>query len=98
MQPFAYVRVLDEERALDAGQGKSGAYLAGGTSLVDLMKLEVEKPATLIDINRIPLAHVEAQGEGARIGAMARNSDVAEHPLIKSRYPMLSEALLSGAS
>src|SRR5207237_4689370 len=65
-----------------------------------LMKMCVETPDTLIDINRLPLAQIEELpgGNGVRIGALARNSDVAEHELIKSRYPVLSEALLSGAS
>jgi xanthine dehydrogenase YagS FAD-binding subunit len=75
-------------------------FLGGGTNLVDLMKMGVETPTQLIDINRIPLAKVEELpgGQGVRIGALARNSDVAEHALIKTRYPVLSEAFLSGAS
>ena len=77
-----------------------GKFLGGGTNLVDLMKMGVETPEQLVDINRLPLA----QGGGIagqrriRIGALVRNSDLAEHPLITSRYPVLSEALLSGAS
>jgi xanthine dehydrogenase YagS FAD-binding subunit len=77
-----------------------GKFLGGGTNLIDLMKMGVETPAQLIDINRLPLTQVEELpgGKGVRIGALARNSDVAEHQLIKSRYPVLSEAFLSGAS
>jgi xanthine dehydrogenase YagS FAD-binding subunit len=65
---------------------------------VDLMKLGVERPATLVDINRLPLARIEANDDGAMIGAMVRNSDLAWHDTIRRHYPMLSEALLSGAS
>ncbi len=75
-------------------------FLGGGTNLIDLMKMGVERPAQLVDINRLPLAKVEElpNDGGVRIGALVRNSDLAEHPLIISRYPVLSEALLSGAS
>jgi xanthine dehydrogenase YagS FAD-binding subunit len=75
-------------------------FLGGGTNLIDLMKMGVETPAQLIDINRLPLAQVEelADGKGVRMGALARNSDVAEHPLIQQRYPVLSQAFLAGAS
>src|SRR5438093_8375572 len=62
------------------------------------MKMGVERPARLVDITRVPLAAVDEHAGGVRIGAMARNSDVANHPLIRQRYPVLSEALLAGAS
>ncbi|MDQ3545138.1 MAG: xanthine dehydrogenase family protein subunit M [Verrucomicrobiota bacterium] len=75
-------------------------FLGGGTNLVDLMKMGVERPGQLVDINRLDLARVEElpNDGGIRIGALVRNSDLAENPLIVSRYPVLSEALLSGAS
>lgn len=73
-------------------------FIAGGTNLVDLLKYEVEKPAVLVDISRLPLAQIEATAKGLRIGAMARNSDVAEHALVIKNFPLLSEALLAGAS
>jgi CO/xanthine dehydrogenase FAD-binding subunit len=98
MHPFDYVRAMDEARAIENAKAMRSEFIAGGTSLVDLMKLDVEQPAVLIDINPLPLVRIEAIGDHVRIGAMAKNSDVAEHPLIRSRYPMLSEALLSGAS
>jgi xanthine dehydrogenase YagS FAD-binding subunit len=98
MQPFTYVRVNDESGALAAGGNGEARYIAGGTTLIDLMKLEVMKPSVLVDINTLPLANIEPIGDGVRIGAMAKNSDVANHPLIASRYPALAEALLSGAS
>jgi len=100
MTPFRYLRTRqgDDPVALLSTAG-NGAFIAGGTTLVDLMKLGVENPSTLIDINSQPLAHIEDLADGGlRIGALARNSDVAHHVLVRKRYPMLSEALLSGAS
>ena len=101
MNPFAYSRATDTDQAVAGISGKRQVkFLGGGTNLIDLMKMGVETPETLIDVNRLPLAQIEElpDGKGVRIGAMARNSDVAAHELIKSRYPVLSEALLSGAS
>src|SRR5438552_8784101 len=98
MQPFTYVRASDMDRALAAGAAADVHFIAGGTNLVDMMRLEVMRPSTLIDITTLPLGRIEAQGEGVRIGALARNSDVAYHPLIAQRYPALAQALLSGAS
>jgi xanthine dehydrogenase YagS FAD-binding subunit len=82
------------------GAGDRGArYLAGGTTLVDLMKLHVEQPTRLIDINALPLADVTELPDGTvRIGAMVRNSDLAHNDIIRARYPVLSQALLAGAS
>src|SRR5689334_13002703 len=100
MQNFQYAntnRVNDAINALMAN--RDARVIAGGTTLVDLMKLDVETPNQLVDINRLPLGEITETGKGiVRIGAMARNSAVAYHPLIKERYPLLSEALLSGAS
>src|SRR5450830_974830 len=74
-------------------------FLAGGTTLVDLMKLDVEQPQQVIDINRLPFDQVEQTADGGlKIGALVRNSDLANHPLVMQRYPALSQALLSGAS
>src|SRR6266513_1217106 len=101
MNPFTYSRASDANQAVAEISGKpQGKFLGGGTNLIDLMKMGVETPAQLIDINRLPLAQIEElpDGKGLRLGALARNSDVAEHSLIKGRYPVLSEALLSGAS
>jgi xanthine dehydrogenase YagS FAD-binding subunit len=100
MNPFTYSRAADADRAVAAISGKpQGKFLGGGTNLIDLMKMGVETPNELVDINRLPLAQIdELPDKRVRIGALARNSDVAEHELIKSRYPVLSEALLSGAS
>jgi xanthine dehydrogenase YagS FAD-binding subunit len=100
MQPFKYVNATDERAARAAMAAHAGArYLAGGTTLVDLMKLHVERPDALVDINPLPFTRIaELSDGGVRVGAMVRNSDMAQHPLIRARYPVLSEALLSGAS
>ena len=82
-----------------AQQGAEVRFIAGGTTLIDLMKLNVEQPHTLIDLNRLPLADVETLSDGGlKIGAMVRNSDLAHHPAVLRDYPVLSQALLSGAS
>jgi xanthine dehydrogenase YagS FAD-binding subunit len=100
MNPFTFSRASDPGQAVADISKPQTKFLGGGTNLIDLMKMGVETPAQLIDINRLPLAQVEELpgGKGVRIGALARNSDVAAHELIKSRYPVLSEAFLSGAS
>ncbi|MGB8169585.1 MAG: xanthine dehydrogenase family protein subunit M [Chthoniobacteraceae bacterium] len=101
MNPFAYSRAVNEQQAVaDLAVRPNAKFLGGGTNLIDLMKMGVETPERLIDINRLPLSKVEELpgGEGVRLGALARNSAVAEHPLIKERYPVLSEAFLAGAS
>jgi xanthine dehydrogenase YagS FAD-binding subunit len=101
MNPFDYTRAADANEAITGIAAKPhGKFLGGGTNLIDLMKMGAETPDQLIDINRLPLTQVEEipDGKGVRIGAMVRNSDLAEHSLIKSRYPVLSEALLSGAT
>ncbi|NMF64015.1 FAD binding domain-containing protein [Brasilonema octagenarum] len=99
MQPFSYKKAggADNAVALVSPQ-EQAAYLAGGTSLIDLMKLNVQTPQHLVDINPLPLSKIEMHNNGVRIGAMARNSDVAYDAMIRERYPVLSEALLSGAS
>ena len=101
MNPFTYFRASEAPEAVAELAAKPRAkFLGGGTNLVDLMKMGVETPEQLIDINRLPLAAVEElpEGKGVRIGGLARNSDLAGHPLIQARYPVLSEALLAGAS
>jgi len=99
MNSFAFNRATDISGALDAVHGNRAAkFLGGGTNLVDLMKEGVEHPERLVDINRLPLAAIEEKDGALRIGSLARNSDVASHPLVLERYPLLSQALLSGAS
>jgi xanthine dehydrogenase YagS FAD-binding subunit len=98
MKPFDYARAATLEEALAAGAA-GGRYIAGGTNLIDLMKLQVETPARLVDIGRLALDRVEERGDGGlRIGALVANSDLAAHPRVRADYPMLSRALLAGAS
>jgi xanthine dehydrogenase YagS FAD-binding subunit len=96
MRPFTYVRAETVERAIDRGPGAQ--LIAGGTTLVDLMRLEVMRPDTVVDITGLPLDQIEATASGVRIGALARNAAVAHHPAIVRGYPVLAEALLAGAS
>ncbi|MFF2202334.1 FAD binding domain-containing protein [Streptomyces sp. NPDC058145] len=100
MKGFGYLRPTGVQEAVEAYAAHPGArYLAGGTNLVDLMKLGVETPGVLIDVGRLPLDAVEELPDGAlRVGATVRNSDLAAHPLVRDRYPVLSQALLAGAS
>ena len=106
MELFQLSRADDMRDAIVAGaasqtaqQGAQVRFLAGGTTLLDLMKLDVEKPARVVDISRLPLDRVETTDEGGvRIGAMVRNADLAMNPLIHEPYAVLSQALLAGAS
>lgn len=99
MESFKYIRASDAGGAVAAVAAEQGAtFLAGGTGLVDLMKLGVQNPAALVDVARLPLTTIEAGGDSIRIGAMARNSDVAWHDAVRTKLPALSQALLSGAS
>jgi xanthine dehydrogenase YagS FAD-binding subunit len=100
MNPFSFSHVSQPDEAVAAVSRDSHArFVAGGTTLVDLMRLEVETPDRLVDINALPLAKIDSlPGGGVRIGAMVRNSDLANDPTIRKRYPAISEALLSGAS
>jgi xanthine dehydrogenase YagS FAD-binding subunit len=100
MNPFTYTRADDPQQAVNGIAGNANAkFLGGGTNLIDLMKMGVETPTQLIDVNRLAFSKIEElSGRGIRIGALVRNSDLAEHPLIAQRYPVLSQALLAGAS
>jgi xanthine dehydrogenase YagS FAD-binding subunit len=99
MQPFAFITVTGEQAARQAAAHPDTRYLAGGTTLIDLMKLNVERPSTVIDINTVPLTAIDELPDGSvRVGAMVRNSDMAYHPLLRERYPLVSQAILAGAS
>jgi xanthine dehydrogenase YagS FAD-binding subunit len=108
MNRFGYERAasvaqavgLASQTAADAAAGAGRArFLAGGTNLVDLMKEDVERPHTLIDVNRLPLRAIEELADGGlRLGALATNSETADHPAVRARYPVLSSAILSGAT
>jgi xanthine dehydrogenase YagS FAD-binding subunit len=97
VHPFGYLRADSLEAALGA-DAERAAFIAGGTCLVDLMRLGVMKPERLIDLNRLSLDRVVETEQGVSIGALVRNSALAEHTAIRTRYRALSEALLSGAS
>jgi len=106
MHTFEFIRPADAAAAVataaqakTAQQGADVRFVAGGTTLVDLMKLNVETPARVIDVNRLPLDKVEETPDGGlKIGATVRNSDLAHHPTVQRDYAVLSQALLSGAS
>jgi xanthine dehydrogenase YagS FAD-binding subunit len=99
MEMFTYTKATGVPQAIQAATQSQAKFIAGGTTLLDLMKLNVERPSQLIDINRLPLDQVEKLPDGRlRIGATVRNSDLAHHPLVQSDYSVLSQALLAGAS
>ncbi|TLX53797.1 xanthine dehydrogenase family protein subunit M [Stutzerimonas nosocomialis] len=98
MNPFSYARPAAVEEAIALFRPDS-RYIAGGTNLLDLMKENVTRPAQLIDITRLPLHDVEETADGGlRVGALVSNADLAWHPLVEQRYPLLSRAILAGAS
>src|SRR6202795_181520 len=97
MQTFSYIKAASIDKALAAANGAK--FIAGGTTLVDLMKLSVEQPSGLVDINLLPLDKIEPLPSGGlRIGALVRNSDLAWNPEVQKNFAVLSQALLSGAS
>src|SRR5580658_5414201 len=106
MHTFEFVRVEDADAAVKAAarsktaqQGADVRFVAGGTTLLDLMKLNIETPTRLIDINRLPLDKIEATPDGGlKIGATVRNSDLAYDPTVQRDYSVLSQAILNGAS
>jgi len=98
MQAFSYERASDATAAIALAQNAGTRFIGGGTNLLDLMKGDIEKALHLVDITKIGLDDIIENAGGVTIGALARNSDVADNPLIRTRYPLLSEALLSGAS
>src|SRR5580658_10412403 len=100
MNPFAFQKATTPEDAVKAVSATRGAkFLGGGTNLVDLMKDNVERPALLVNINALELSNIELLPDGGlRLGALARNSDTANHDLVKSKYPLISQAILAGAS
>jgi xanthine dehydrogenase YagS FAD-binding subunit len=100
MNPFEYRKAEQPQSAVDAvAHSEHAKFLAGGTNLIDLMKNGVERPERLVDINRLDLAAIEPLPNGGlRLGALARNSDTANHPMVRQKYPLLSQAILSGAT
>jgi len=99
MNPFTYVRATEPLGAIRAvGREGNAQFLAGGTNLIDLMKMGVVTPEKLVDITHLPLKHIEKTPAGLRIGALCTNSEVADHPLVLKHYPLLSLAFNAGAS
>lgn len=100
MKPFTYERAGDVASALALVAERPGAkFIAGGTNLVDLMKLQIEQPAHLVDVSRLPLSQIEETPDGGlRLGAVTTNSQVAADPRVRERYPALVQAIVSGAS
>lgn len=99
MRPFSYRCPQTVDEAIqNYAQAQETRFIGGGTNLLDLMKMGVERPAHLVDISRLPLTKIEEHGDGIRIGAMMSNTDAANHPLVRTRYPVLSQAILAGAS
>jgi xanthine dehydrogenase YagS FAD-binding subunit len=99
MRSFDYTRPADNQAAAKAAALRGAAFIGGGTNLLDLMKLQVMTPSQLVDVNRLGLDKMEpTPAGGVRIGATVRNSDLAADPTIRAKYPVLSRALLSGAT
>lgn len=99
MQPFKYTRATDVANATRAvSVNKDARFLGGGTNLLDLMREGVENPSELVDIARLNLSQIRSVDGGVSIGALAKNTDTANHPLVRQNYPMLTQAILAGAS
>src|SRR3954447_24328460 len=99
MNSFTYKRATDSAQAVRKVAANNNAkFLAGGTNLVDLIKMNVQQPDELIDINRLALKAIQRTANGLRLGALAANAEVAVHKLVQNGYPVLSEAILAGAS
>ena len=99
MRPFKYTPAREADAAAGAVAANPRAkFLAGGTNLLDLMKEDVERPNELVDLTRLKLAEIKRSGGGVSIGALATNTDTANHPLIRQSYPLLTQAIVAGAS
>ncbi len=99
MRPFKYSRAQDAANAVRTISANANAkFLAGGTNLIDLMKEDVERPDELVDITRLNLTQIKSTNGGVSIGGLAKNTDTANHPLIRQNYPLLTQAILAGAS
>ena len=99
MKRFEYIRAIEPQQAIMFATPKDASFIAGGTNLIDLMKLEIETPLKLVDISHLELAQIEATADGGlRIGTLVTNSDLAAHPAVTAGYPVLARAMLAGAS
>ena len=99
MQPFKYTRAADASAAIQSLSANPQAkFIAGGTNILDLMKEGVENPSELVDISRLALTQIRPTATGLSIGALAKNTDTANHPMVRQDYPLLTQAILAGAS
>jgi len=99
MKAFTYERATDAGAAIAAVSKAGAKFISGGTNLIDLMRLEIEQPTHLVDISRLPLkGFAESPDGGLLIGAQVSNSDAAAHAMVRTRYPLLTQALVAGAS
>jgi len=99
MKRFEYIRVLEPQQAVMFATPEDASFIAGGTNLLDLMKIEIETPQKLVDITRLELQQIETTADGGlRIGTLVTNSDLAAHPTVIANYPVLSRAILAGAT
>lgn len=99
MRPFKYSRANDATQAVQLVAANTKAkFLAGGTNLLDLMKEDVERPTELVDVTRLKLGEIKSSSGGVSLGALAKNTDTANHPLVRQNYPLLTQAILAGAS
>lgn len=99
MKRFEYIRALEPQQAVMFATPKEASFIAGGTNLLDLMKFEIETPTKLVDVTRLELGQIEDTADGGlRIGTLVSNSDLAAHPSVIANYPVLSRAILAGAT
>lgn len=99
MRPFKYTAANDAAAAVQAVSANVGAkFLGGGTNIIDLMKEDVERPTELVDVTRLNLTQIKATPEGISLGALAKNTETANHPLVRQQFPLLTQAILAGAS
>ena len=99
MRPFKFSKASDASDAVRAvSANRQAKFIAGGTNILDLMKEGVENPSELVDVSRLALTQIKTSASGVSIGALAKNTDTANHPLIRQQFPLLSQAILAGAS
>ncbi len=99
MRPFKFSSANDARNAVQTvSANQTAKFLAGGTNILDLMKEDVERPTALVDVSRLNLSQIKSANGGLSLGALAKNTDTANHPLVRQNYPLLSQAILAGAS
>ncbi len=98
MRPFKYSRAIDAANAVQMATTADTKFLAGGTNLLDLMKEDVERPKELVDVTRLNLTQIKSSNGVLSLGALAKNTDTANHPLVRQDHPLLTQAILAGAS